>query len=283
MKLKLLFAFVTLFFMSCSGDDSDTVDTVPVVAKKLDKVVYLSYNNEAVARRQVAEFNDNNQIISEITYGASDEILSKSEFMYDSSGVLKTRNDYYSYESLETPSYNYNFSYDTQNRLNKAVIHLSLGQTQTIIYTYSDNTITAISDNNSEVIYELNSNGQIIKKTVEGNYTDEFMYEGSNVVFYGGTSHSPHYTYEYDMENQPVGEFMNIAKNQYGSINNAIMIKGFNNGLYSSNYLTAWSISTGEPFYVLTYEFDAEGYPVKVNRSFSTATTPAYVTEISYK
>ncbi|MCO6146626.1 hypothetical protein [Flavobacterium sp. NRK1] len=288
MKTKLLLAFMATFLISCSGeDDTITVEADPhqVVEKKLDYVV-----KTTEADSTIIQFNDNNQIINETRYDLSGVIDYKKEYIYDFSGHLKTVKDFYAFYGLDQPVETQSYSYDDEGKLIKRIINEKQSTYDLItrvIYSYSNTVISYevtsnTSNNTGHGTYLLNNEGFISK--IEGNYTDEFLYEGDNIIWFGGTRHLPSDIYEYDMINEPVGPYVHMYKNPYGSINNAILMTStLYVSLLGSNYVTKWYNNDNNFSYEVKYEFDDDGYPVKVKRYYAGIPDPLRVEEIFYK
>jgi len=257
----------------------------------LDKIVQTEYNDTggAVSKKIITQFDDNNKVKEMVSYNPSNDIINKQEFIYDESGILKTRKIYY-VTDLVNPIYIYNYFYDIEGRVIKMIEVSNIGtpSTSTYLYAYNNHIIT-VTENSTffgtlpGFTFELNDNGLIYKK-VAGDITDELTYDVDNVIFHGGTSHSPSIHYEYDNITQPIGPYINIVKNQYGSINNALIMSGFSNiSFLGSKYLIKRTDSYNSATFLYKYEFNEEGYPVKIKYYFGEDTIPYTIREVFYK
>lgn len=307
MKIKLLFAFIALSLFSCSSnDDSENNDgnnpggNPIAVEKELAKITDTRFKADgAVNTTTISEYTDN-KAISEATYMA-DALVAKRTYTYNESGLLTELKAYdASMFGLERPYAIALCTYDDQGRI------IRFDDTVTIIE--SDNTVTTFTYNNDTTItasadyydvvggehvitvdkYYVNQAGRVYKKTgSDGTVKLSVLYIGDNVTSY--TEGTASQIFEYDIANEPKGQYHNIVQNLYGgNFTNAMLVNGFSAFSYGvSKYVTRQnttnSAGTNTSFVTYSYDFDSDGHPVKVKCYKNGNSLPYMIREISYK
>lgn len=300
MKIKLLFAFLVLSMVSCSEDDgSGNPDTNPTTQeKKLDKITDTRFKADgSVNTTTIAEFTDS-KLVSEVTYRL-DEMVANSTYMYNENGLLVEKKSYDSSISGGTQPYASSlFKYDEQGRITEHDYYYAIIEADRTITTYtynSDTTVSASADyfdvlNNEHIItndkYYVNTNGYVYKKTgSDGNNKLMAIYQGENLTSYVSGLIST--SFEYNTTYLPKGQYHNIVQNLYGgNLLSAVLVNGFNAVDFGvKNYVTKeTTVDAATTSYVTyTYDFNAEGYPVKVKCYKDGNSLPYLIREIQYE
>ena len=291
MKFKLLFAFMVLSFVSCIEDDNNSPVT-PVVEKKLDKMLSTNYNsNDAIVSTATLTFDDNDRLLSKYIYNASGKLIGQRICTYNENGLLAEMDAHEDGATINTK-----YKYDNSGRVTESdnMFAVIEGVRTVSTFTYNaDNTISVNTNMTSygpegeetstaQYKYFLNAAGQIYRKTnSNGDILAEAVYQGNNIVsFSEGNSEI---VFDFNETNQTKGQFHGIVKNWYGdNWQNAILLDGFQAaGLGVSNYVIKQTSSSGILTY--NYEFDTEGYPIKVERLNIGTAQPRQVQEVFYK
>ena len=291
MKFKLLFAFMVLSIISCNQDD-DNSPVIPVVEKKLDKILSTNYNSDdAIVTTATLTFDDNDRLLSEYGYKASGVLYRQRIYTYNENGLLVELDSHEDGASINTK-----YKYDNSGRVTESdnMFAIIEGVRTVRTFTYNaDNTISVNANMTSygpegeetstaQYKYFLNAAGQIYRKTnSNGDVLAEAVYQGNNIVSFSEGNSS--IVFDFNETNQTKGQFHGIVKNWYGdNWQNAILLDGFQAaGLGVSNYVIKQTSSSGILTY--NYEFDAEGYPVSVERIDESTNQPRQVREIFYK
>lgn len=298
MKTKLLFAFLAMSVISCSDDDSNP--TTPPVEKNLAQMVVKRYQNNGSIYKDVYDFDGDNKLTIVNRYDGQDENFSKITYEYNASGLLSVAKTYgYSMGDPNQPSHVTSYTYDGSSRITGIDDTESSGieSTQTITsFTYnSNNTISAVANiiayPEEEVIknytFHVNADGHIVKKVdADNTILAQAVYNAGNIESYTQLS-APSMSYLFNTANTPKGDYLNINLNRFGGdFNNAILSGGFasvGNGI--TNYVSQQTSTnaTTSQITTYTYEFDEDGFPIKVSLYTQGSTEPFEVREITYQ
>ncbi|ALM50226.1 hypothetical protein AMR72_15835 [Flavobacterium psychrophilum] len=308
MKTKLLIALFAFTLMSCSDDERypETTVTIPsdpdngnptdpvVVEKKLEKILYINYREDGtISSTGKFEFDDAEKMVLVDGFSATGVPLRKREFTYNEKGLLINTNFHESGSSNTTF-----YEYDALGRIVKTSNAYAIYEAvfTNRLFTYEDDgSITvdekvyedSLEEGGGEIIlsqgqykYYKDAAGNIYKKTAaNGNVITEAVYGNGNIVSY--TSGSSSISFGFNTTNLPKGQYHNISKNAYGGLQNAILIEGFAAvGLGISNYVTEQNAVDKTTY---AYEFDKDGYPVKISFFKNDSDKPFQIREISYK
>lgn len=300
MKFKLLFALIALSIVSCSkDDDSDTKDSNPAAqGKKLDKITDTRFKTDgSVNTTTIAEFTDS-KLVSQSTYQL-DQMVANSTYMYNESGLLVEKKSYDSSISGGAQPYASSlFKYDGQGRVTEHDYNYVIIEADRTITTYtynSDTTISASADyfdvlNNEHIItndkYYVNTNGHVYKKTgSDGSNKLMAVYQGENLTSYVSGLNT--ISFEYNTTDVPKGQYHNIVQNLYGgNLLSAVLVNGFDAIDFGvKNYVTKETTAgvSATSYLIYTYEFDSEGYPVKVKCYKDGNSLPYLIREIQYE
>ncbi|RDI05635.1 hypothetical protein [Flavobacterium sp. AG291] len=297
MKTKLLLAFFALSVISCSDDDSSWPSPPE---KKLDQMVVKRYQNNGSIYKDVYDFDDDNKLTIINRYDSQDESFSKTTYEYNESGLLSVTKTYgFGMGDPSQPSSITSFSYDASSRITGIddMDASGIEGTHTITsFVYNaDNTISAVEtvsgppseDVTTNYTFYINDYGHIEKKVdADNTIWTQAVYWSGNVESYtqlGASSMS----FEF-VENEFVkGSYVKINQNKFGgNFNNAILAGGFasvSNGVVK--YVSQQTSTNASTSQVLTYnyEFDDDGYPVRVTLFVLGSSTPYEVREITYQ
>jgi YD repeat-containing protein len=295
MKIKLLLAFIAFSFISCSDDDASPSQP----EKNLDQMVIKKYNNGTYGQKVVYDFDDHNRVTLINRYDAQDEYFSKTTYEYDQMLLSVEKTYGFGMGDLNEPSSVISYNYDSSSRLISIDDHDAAGvefSDTNIIFTYNaDNTISAVEtivgppseDIINNYTYHKNADGNIVKKVDDGNTVlTQAVYDGANVLSYSRLGW-PTWSYQYNVSDSPKGDYLKINTNKFdGSFNNTILAEDYpsvSNGV--TNYISQHTISNTQVSDVTTYtyEFDDDGYPIKVSLFKQGSTQPYEVREISYQ
>lgn len=293
MKTKLLLAFLAFSFISCSDDD--TSPSQP--EKNLDQMVVSRYEDGNYVSKLIYDFDDHNRLTQISSYNTENEFFHKKVYEYDQM-LLVAEKAYYLDGSMDpnVPSFVTTFSYDGSLRINHLDRTSNLGiegyQLSTSFIYNADNTISAeeiytglpSEDETTYFTYYKNGGGNITKKVdAEGTMLMQAVYEGDNVIsatdlnLFGTTN------YQFNIAQTPKGGYISIYTNRFdGNLNNALLSDGFlavSNGV--NKYVSQAAYSDGINV-IYEYEFDEDGYPIKVSLFVEGNTQPYEVREITY-
>ncbi|PZR22522.1 MAG: hypothetical protein DI539_05500 [Flavobacterium psychrophilum] len=297
MKTKLLLAFLAMSVISCSDDDSNPA--IPPVEKNLDQMVVKRYQPSGNVYKDVYDFDDNKVTIIN-RYDGQDENFSKTTYEYNENGLLSVAKTYgYSMGDPNQPSSVVSYTYDSSLRIIgiDGVESSGIEGTHTITsFAYNaDNTISAEEitsappeeDAVKNYTYSKNADGHIVKKVdADNTIWTQAVYNAGNIESYtqlGAASMS----YLFNTANTPEGDYLNINLNKFGGdFNNTILTGGFgavNNGV--TNYISQQTSAnaSSSQITIYTYEFDEDGFPIKVSLFKQGSTQPYEVREISYQ
>jgi hypothetical protein len=265
MKIRLLFFAAFLVLASCSEDDSNTPIPENPIVKNLDKMTGTFYFEGGVQRNHIIEF-ENNKRVSYHIYNMEDELVVYTLYTYSSEGLLLTEEYFNGNNELQS---RVSYDYDSEGKIIKRTRARGNEEPETKDFIYnSDNTISCIAfisgstPETSTLKYYLNDMGIIYKMFASfDNSFEEIIFNGGlatslsryNSVFSGPST----LTYTYDMQTPVKGEFINMFKNQYGHINNAILCVGLNGPFFTNHYI----LEEGNAKY--EYAFDNDGFPIR--------------------
>lgn len=297
MKTRLLFAFLAFSFISCNDDDSNPTQPVE---KNLDQMVVKRYQPSGNVYKDVYDFDDDNKVTIINRYDGQDENFSKTTYEYNENGLLSLTETYgYGMGDPNQPSSFTSFSYDGSLRI-IAIDDTDAGGIEstetTTHFTYNNNnTISAhetiVGPPSEDIIrnytIHINADGRIVKKVdADNTIWTQAVYNAGNIESYTqlGTASK---SYLFNTANTPKGDYLNINLNKFGgNFNNTILAGGFtsvSNGL--SNYIsqqTSANASTSQ-ITTYTYEFDEDGYPIKISLFLQGSSEPYEVREIIYQ
>lgn len=297
MKLKLLLAFIAISLIACS--DNEDADNTPK-EKKLERIATTYYyeNSTQAYLSEELFFDDNNKPITANSYQISDNQASLSSqklYAYSDKELLSKIEEYPHINEQgisNIPSYRSVIEYDDLDRVIQNYVYNYFSETPQIIESYvynADKTIsvTRVFDDAPTLYYTyyLNNNGQIYKRMFNAvNSVKEVTYDGDNII----SETKPNgdvLTYTFDNVNLPKGEFHNAFKNMYsGNMVNAILLEGFEDVTkINSKYLIGQNSNVDSLNETYQYEFDEEGYPIKISRYRGVSTQPFEIRKIDYK
>jgi hypothetical protein len=297
MKTKLLLAFLAFSFISCSDDDSSPSQP----EKNLDQMVVTHYpdGQGANSYKEIYDFDDHNRVAQIMYYSPQNELSAKRTYEYDQMLLSVIKGYGGGMGDPEQPTSVTSFNYDGSLRIIGIDSNVETGiegiHTITSFTYNADNTISAQQttsappeeDALTNFTYYKNADGRITKKVDSDNTIwTQAVYNGNNVQSYTQLG-SPSMSYLFNTVNTPKGQYLNIGRNKFdGSFNNTIIAEGFaavSNGV--TNYVSQHTSSIASINLVVTYsyEFDEDGYPIKVNLFSAGSSQPYEVREISYQ
>lgn len=286
MKTKLLTALIALMLLSCSKNDDTSGNNPPENEgdKKLREIVQTEFNeNGSVKLTGKTQFDENDRSLFWFLYDGTGELTTKVEYTYNQAGQLEEATSYAVQGTSETVDYSYTLTYDSNNRV--IAKNESSPVTASTTYAYNaNNTVTVIRTGSGADMYStyyLNNEGQLFKKTTETE-TELLTYTGENILGYTNGTYSS--TFAYDGAVATKGQQQNVAINRYkGSKVNALMLEGLTAiDLGSTLYASQKNDNNGD-VYAYEYQFDNEGYPIKVRCFKNGASIPFFIREINYR
>lgn len=284
MKLKLLIAFMALSLVSCSDDDNSSNGS-----GQLDKYVITSYNEDGEAFDSYDIKFDNNRMTGVYFHTPSGQIVDKREFYYNENGSLSKIE---AFRDDEAEPYIINeIAYDGEGKIsttNMSYFDEWGGESSSVShYQYnSDNTITCTEEHDSGNVfiktYYKNASGKIYK-IIDQDEIQEVTYDGDNIATY--SSGLGNMSYTFDNENTPAGPVLQSQLNQMnGNMDNTILFMGFSQITFGvSKYVVGQTSSDGSANTTYVYEFDSNGYPVKLKSFKEGSTQPSMIREIFYQ
>ena len=283
MKFRLLLFATFLTLMSCSGDDNsiDPVNENPIVEEPQSKnLLSIVITNESY--KFVTNYEDN-KIKDSYTYSSSGELLRSSTYTYLSNGTIgeiKIFDEQGNFTGISDV-----FLYDNEGKLVQIVLKAIDGEGVEVanymdfIYN-NDGTVTREYDFGglTTTVYSFNNLGQLYKINSDG-YESEATYEGNTIVsLYAGNLLS---TYSYDTATLVKGHLLKKELNMFGGhYQNTALYFGFS-AVMSFDKFCVESSNAIESETQATYEFDEDGYPIKIT-SFQDG-VPSSPTIISYQ
>jgi YD repeat-containing protein len=284
MKIRLLFAFIALSLASCSSDDSSTgKEPSDNREKKLREIVQTEFNdNGSVKQTAKIQFDDYERALVRFGYDGTGELISKEDYTYNSAGMLETLSTYTVENGAATHDYAYTLAYDSNGRVISRTE--TGGVSATTAYTYNENnTITEIRTAGSTSFYAtyyLNAEGQLYKRTSETD-TEQLTYTGKNIGKYSNNTFTS--VFAYDSALTPKGQQHNVVVNIFkGNMVNALLVQGLFSITMGSTQYVAKRTDNADVF-DYEYEFDGEGYPVKIRCFKNEASVPFSIREVHYK
>ncbi|OIQ17255.1 MAG: hypothetical protein BM557_08560 [Flavobacterium sp. MedPE-SWcel] len=304
MKTKLLLALTAFFFISCSSDDTTSVDNDnpdtlnPVVEKHIKDITNYSPDSEGVMQYVTFKKFENGLPLEEYigpvenpsitilyTYDTDNKLtvmnwesstaIVEITFEYDVLGRLTSKHmDVQNNGGLSGTIEHTDFTYEVDNQIFVAT-------TKTVFGTHNSNTtyeeeikyldnegyVYKISDTSENPTFReaIVENGNLI--SIQSSVYDESI--GEYVISQGGER-------VYDMFNEVRGEynFTNVISNQVIALETNVFGSNkanasLHNGGVSDrmvNYLIERKNSSGELLGTRVYEFDDDGYPIKSQR-----------------
>ncbi|QYJ67443.1 hypothetical protein [Flavobacterium litorale] len=303
MKIRLLLSLIMLFFISCSSDDTTTpTDENNTVEKHIKEIAkystnldgeiiyvglkkyengvpiehYSGYNSDGSFNIQVLYTYDNESRLMEMEMIYSDRTTDFT-FEYDTLGRLISKNRITQSSNGVSQTIDHSdFDYSNSNQIIESYTHSHTdsgpGQYysgQSIMYLDDEGYVYKTgSSENSEFIEATYQNGNIIS-------ISKFQYDESTASYIESILRS----YVYDTETEVRGEynysnitsnsvFLGLETNLFGS--NKANAALFNGGVsdrminYPIQFLRSDGIYWGHPSHTKVYEFDSDGYPIKV-------------------
>jgi hypothetical protein len=297
MKIKLLLAFVVFSLISCSDDD--TSPSQP--EKNLEQMVVTHYPDgiNSNSYEEVYDFDAYNRLTQISYFSPENELSAKKTYEYDQMLLSVIKGYGGGMGDPEQPTSVTSFNYDGSLRIigMDSNVEAGIEAIHTITsFTYNaDNTISAQQttsappeeDALTNFTYYKNADGRIVKKEdADNTIWTQAVYNGSNVQSYTQLN-LPSMSYMFNTVDAPKGQYLNIGRNKFdGSFNNTIIAEGFaavSNGVnkYVSQHTS--SIASINLVVTYTYEFDEDGYPIKVSLFSAGSSQPYEVREISYQ
>lgn len=297
MKTKLLLAFLAFSVISCSDDDSSPSQP----EKNLDQMVVTYYPDgiNANSYKEIYDFDDHDRLTQISYYNLENELSAKTTYEYDQMLLSVVKSYGSSMGDPNKPSSVTSFNYDGSLRIIGMDSNVETGiegiHTVTSFTYNADNTISAEETTSAppeeDVVknctYYKTADGRIVKKIdSEGNILTQAVYENYNLKSYTRQG-SASMAFLFNNDVTPKGNYLNINLNKYdGNFNNTILAEGFpafSNGV--SNYISQHTSSIAEINLTVTYtyEFDEDGYPIKVSLFSQGSSQPYEVREISYQ
>ena len=253
--LVIVAVAISAVFTSC--DDDDIIDDDNGIVRLLEAIIY----NDGTYERY--EYDDENRNIAFLKYGNNDELKEKITYIYDGNNLIKSVQEFPSYQTTNTWDYEYMYS---ANEI--------IGCTTTHTYWNGSVAISTI---------DFNSDGNIVHRTEFSTglfivYTIEFLSGNITKITTqtqidgtaGGTSV---YRYEYDDKKSPFyyckPHLLNFD-NFGGSLNNRIA------------YYAKANSHPEDLIEEYEYEYDSDGFPIKCITKSWNGTTKS-VAEYKYK
>ena len=291
MKIKLLVAFMAIALVSCSKDDDSASDNSGNEEKKLNRIIQTDFNeNGSVKMTSQIQFDDNNKALSNLEYDGDGVLSTKRDFTYNKSGQIETMMYYTAATGLEIPNYSYTVTYKGDGRVESvsdSFISNGAAATSSMDYVYNENSTIVMTRNFSFggaaiTTFYLDTAGSVYKKTDSAGTTEQLIYAGKDVQKYSTEMFSS--TFAYDNEHTPKGQQNNVVLNQYnGNIQNTLLLGGFTSFNLGNTKYVMQRTDNGAEIYNYEYQFDKEGYPVKVKCYKNEDALPFSIREIYYR
>lgn len=291
MKLKLLIAFFAVALASCSHDSRNfnPIDEDPdngnTNGDAMNRIVQTDFNEDGSVKVTTrTEFDENNKALHIFEHDGSGALTSTTDYTYNKDGQVETM-AYFTAADGDLPVNTYSITYDGSGKIaNLSETTASVNSSTDFVYN-PDNTITAaktISGGTLEVTkYFLSSAGLVYKKTSTSS-NEEIIYNGENIQTY--TTATVTSTYTYDAEHELRGQQQAVAANQFkGNMVNTIIVNGFQSIALGKTKYVLQKLDDNGDRYDYTYQFDDNGYPVKVRCFKNQSATPFFIREVSYK
>lgn len=256
MNKTIFLGLAALALFSCSNDDSN--ETVQAAGIELDTVTFIDGGNEGVMI-----FEDNK--VREYHIGPNDDDTYDSNYTY-TYGADGQLTGMVSTDAQGQMTFSRVVAYDAQGRIiakdDTYYVATAPYSSENVVYTYNeDNTVTAdftsYDDTVQDRTYHFNSAGLVYKVTNGNEIAQELSYNGNNVSAIGTTS------YLYDESTPVKGEYLNIYRNMFNSYSNFVVYNGY---IVPFTVSDKYMISTVNSYETINsvYEFNEDGYPVKV-------------------
>ena len=274
MKLKaLLLALVAISLAACSGDDSNPIETTQ--GEVIQMIGEFYDENGIKTGETIYDIEDKKTV--KVTFYSQGELERYDDYEYNDEGMLEFVKSYLDGELWNTNE----FEYDSQGRV-IAQTHTFANSEQTSIRYYTHNNDNTITVSGGETAtYFINEQGRVYKHFESEFSFTEAEYEGNNIIRLSTYSTSADIIY--DEEHEPKGDYHQIDKEQFGNyLANGIVCGGFGYGLGVDKYLLAVD-GSGNTGYSQVYEFDDEGYPVKMSRYYEGSPQPSSELTIIYQ
>jgi len=291
MKIKLLVAFMAIALVSCSKDDDSGSGNSGNGEKKLNRIIQTDFNeNGSVKMTSQIQFDDNNKALSTLEYDGDGVLSTKRDFTYNKSGQVETMMYYTAATGIEIPNYSYTVTYKGDGRVESvsdSFISNGAAATSSMDYVYNENSTIVMTRNFSFggatiTTFYLDTAGSVYKKTDSAGTAEQLIYAGKDVQKYSTEMFSS--TFAYDNEHTPKGQQNNVVLNQYnGNVQNTLLLGGFTSfNLGNTKYVTQRTDNAAD-IYNYEYQFDEEGYPVKIKCYKNEDVLPFSIREIYYR
>lgn len=239
---KLALLILTVLTVSCSNDsDSETPHEM-----KANRIVKEISENTT----KTFAYNDQNQLIKIIEIGKIDAFgvtQSVKNYTYENGKVVQAQEDYTGSTSF---TFRYMYGYDSEGRVYSMYVQKRVGSENyndftDIVFDYTTPNVIKLKD------WRMDGNTSIsILDVVNGNITTNSVYTNiTNNNPNGVLNYTSLYS-NYDTKKSPYESLPLIYNYPYSSANNL--------GKYESSGTTI----------TYTYEYNADGYPVKKTSSF---------------
>ena len=291
MKIKLLIAFMVLALVSCSKDDDSASDNSGNGEKKLNRIIQTDFNeNGSVKMTSQIQFDDNNKALSNLEYDGDGVLSTKRDFTYNKSGQVETMMYYTAATGIEIPNYSHTVTYKGDGRVESvsdSFISNGAAATSSMDYVYNENSTIVMTRNFSFggaaiTTFYLDTAGSVYKKTDSAGTTEQLIYAGKDVQKYSTEMFSS--TFAYDNEHTPKGQQNNVVLNQYnGNVQNTLLLGGFTSFNLGNTKYVMQRTDNAADIYNYDYQFDEEGYPVKIKCYKNEDALPFSIREIYYR
>ena len=291
MKIKLLVAFMAIALVSCSKDDDSGSGNSGNGEKKLNRIIQTDFNeNGSVKMTSQIQFDDNNKALSTLEYDGDGVLSTKRDFTYNKSGQVETMMYYTAATGIEIPNYSYTVTYKGDGRVESvsdSFISNGAAATSSMDYVYNENSTIVMTRNFSFggatiTTFYLDTAGSVYKKTDSAGTAEQLIYAGKDVQKYSTEMFSS--TFAYDNEHTPKGQQNNVVLNQYnGNVQNTLLLGGFTSFNLGNTKYVIQRTDNGADAYNYEYQFDDEGYPVKVKCYKNKNVLPFSIREIYYR
>lgn len=263
--MRLLFCIAFLSLMSCSGDDNtEPVNTNPIAEEPEGKDL-LSKVSINESYKYVVNYEDN-KIKDSYTYNLSGELLYFFKYTYLNNGTIGEIK-YFDAQGNFTGTSDA-FLYDGEGKLVQVVMKALDEEGEVYNYmdfTYNpDGTVTREYDFGglTTTVYSFNSLGQLYMINEDG-YESIATYEGNTIISrYSGNLLT---TFTYDNTTSVKGHLLKTEFNMFnGHYQNTALYFAFSPALMSPDKFMIESSNENGYETQSTYEFDEDGYPIKI-------------------